>query len=716
MSVVKTPTVIQMEAVECGAASLGMILGYHGCFVPLEELRVQCDVSRDGSKASNIATAGEHYGFESKVGFFDLDDLKKLTMPVIIFWNHNHFMVLEGIKGKRVYVNDPKDGRRSMDMGAFVRGFSQVAIRFEPTSAFKKRKKEGNVIREFAKALKGDGKSLSYLVFITLLLTLPTLAVPVFSQIYIDDYLTRGQVDWLHPLLAVMLFLLVIQFILVYFQRSTLKRIENRLSLKFNKQLITHMLKLPMSFFAQRQTGDLITRLQSNDNIAKLLSGPLGITLISMMQTVIYLIMMFCYSIILGFVALLVASLNLWSYYLVKRKRSDLSIITKQETAKLTSITMGGISMMESLKASGTENDLFDKWQNQLISYINAYQKLSFINTLLTGLPIFLTTVAQALILGVGAVLAINGELSVGGIIAFQALFLVFNEPIKEFVDVGGQIQQIEADFKRVADVFHYQAEEKKCEEVPESSLLAHHHFHGLVEIKNLTFGYSKLDKPLFDNLSLIIRPGERVAFVGLSGSGKSTLAKLIAGLYQPFSGEILIDGIKVNDIPSKERANIISVVSQDQFFFKGSISENLSLWGGGFRESELVEVTKKACINDLVVKSRNGFESELTEGASNLSGGQRQRLEIARALLMEPNVLILDEATSALDPLIEKKVDRNLRSLGVTTISIAHRLSTIRDADKLYVFEYGSIVDSGTHDELVNKKSKIYLELIGSV
>ncbi len=715
MAVVKTPTVIQMEAVECGAASLGMILGYHGCFVPLEELRVQCDVSRDGSKASNIATAGEHYGCETKVGFFDLEDLKTLTLPVIIFWNHNHFMVLEGFRGQRVYVNDPQNGRRSMDVAAFKRGFSQVAIRFTPTKEFKTRKKEGNVFQEFAKALKGDGKSLSFLVFITLLLTLPTLAVPVFSQIYIDNYLIRGQVDWLHPLLAVMLFLLIIQFILIYMQRSALKRIENRLSLKFNKQLISHMLKLPMSFFAQRQTGDLITRLQSNDNIAKLLSGPLGITLISMMQTIIYLIIMFCYSLTLGLVALVIASLNVWSYHLVKRKRSDLSIITKQETAKLTSITMGGISMMESLKASGSENDLFDKWQNQLINYINAYQQLSFINTLLTGLPIFLSTVAQALILGIGAILAINGDLSVGGIVAFQALFLVFNEPIKEFVDVGGQIQQIEADFKRVADVFHYQEQSEIKEETPEKSLLASHYFHGKVEIKNLTFGYSKLDKPLFKELSLSISPGERVAFVGLSGSGKSTLAKLISGLYQPFEGEILIDGVSVFDIPPKERANIISVVSQDQFFFKGSIAENLSLWGSGFKESELVEVTEQACIHDLIVNSPKGFESELSEGASNLSGGQRQRLEIARSLLMKPNILILDEATSALDPIVEKQVDRNLRSLGITTISIAHRLSTIRDVDKLYVFEYGKIVDSGTHDELIKKQCKIYLELIGT-
>lgn len=712
-NIIKTPTVIQMEAVECGAASLGMVLGYHGCFVPLEELRVSCGVSRDGSNAANVSKAAKSYGCESKIGFFTPESLKKANLPAIIFWNHNHFMVYEGYQDGFFYVNDPKSGRRKVDEATFQKSFSQVAIQINPGEKFKKRKKEGSVLKEFYDKIKGDGKALLFIVLVTLLLTFPTLATPVFSQIYIDNYLTRGQVDWLKPLLAIMIGLLIIQFCFVYFQRSILKRLETKMSLNYNRSLVHHMLSLPMSFYAQRQTGDLITRLQSNDNIAKILSGPLGITLISLIQALFYLVLMFCYSITLGFIVLFLSAINIWSYYLVKEKRCDWSLETKQANAKLTSTTMGGLSMMESLKASGTENDLFAKWQNHLINYINAYQRLSYMNTLLTGLPVFLTTLANALILGVGAWLAINGNLSVGGVVAFQALFLVFNEPIKQFVDVGGQIQQVEADFKRVADVFHYQSNEVNKKN-NNNDLLNTHNFQGKVEIKNITFRYSPLEKALFDNFSLTIEAGQRVAFVGLSASGKSTLGKLICGLYQPEKGDILIDGISVYSLSNQQRANLISMVSQDQFFFKGTIAENLSLWGGCYKEQELIDATETACIYDLILKNIKGFDGLLDEGASNISGGQRQRLEIARTLLMKPKVLILDEATSALDSLVEQQVDKNLRQQMMTTISIAHRLSTIRDADAIYVFENGKTIANGTHDELINDKCELYLELIG--
>lgn len=712
---VKTPTVIQMEAVECGAASLGMVLGYYGCFVPLEELRVTCGVSRDGSKASNIANAAKHYGLDAEVGFYDIDELKTLTYPLVIFWNHNHFMVLEGFKNDTVYINDPKTGPRKMGLKEFKQGFSEVGILFKLTDKFKKRKKSNHVLKEFFSELKGMGSPLTFIVAVTLLITLPTIAVPVFSQVFIDDYLLRAQQNWLHPLLSIMFVVLIIQFLLVLLQRSVLKRVETKLAIKFNQDLIHHMIRLPMSFFSQRQAGDLITRLQANDNIAKLLSGPLGITLISMMQAVIYLGLMFGYSWLLALVVLLLSAINIASYHWVKKKREDLSIVTKQENAHLTSITMGGISMLATLKSTGSENDLFTKWQNQLIQYLNAYQSLSFINTLLTGLPIFIKTLTNALILGIGAWLAIQGSLSVGGIVAFQALFLIFDEPIQQFVDLGGQIQQIEADFRRVEDVKHYKEQHYGREETPQKSLLNKHDFSGKIEIIDLTFGYSRLEKPLFDKLNLTIEPGERVALVGLSGSGKSTLGKLISGLYTPWSGQILIDGVPVESIPPIERAQIIAVVSQDKFFFRGSVRENLSLWDLHYDERELISSTKNAGIYDVISSAPGGFDYNLDEGAANLSGGQSQRLEIARALLTKPTIIILDEATSALDTLVEFEVDKNLRSFGMTSIIIAHRLSTIRDADKIFVFKYGSIVDSGTHESLLAKKSELYTQLVNT-
>lgn len=713
MKIVKTPTVLQMEVIECGAASLGMILGFYGCHAPLEELRIRCGVSRDGANLAKISDAAESYGCNAAVGFFNLERLKTLELPVIIYWNHNHFMVLEGFKRGKVYLNDPALGRRSMDEEAFTRGYSQVAIQIRPDKGFKKRAQSENVLKEIYTKIRTEKYTFIFLLSITLLLTIPTLATPIFSQIFIDNYLINDQKSWINSLIAIMLYLLMVQFIFIYLKRVVLKKLETKMSLEFNKYLVVHMLKLPMVFFAQRHVGDLITRLQSNDNLAKILSGPLGGTLVSLWQVGIYFIAMVCYSPTLAIISLMLVLVNIACYYLVREKRKEMSIEIKQANGRLTTVTMNAIRGMENLKASGRENDLFCKWQNQLINYLNVNERLNLIDLIVGCIPTMTTTIANVFILGLGAMFAINGHLTVGGIVAFQALFLVFNEPVKQFSELGGQIQLVEADFKRVNDVFHYQESTHEDDKNNGKELFRKKPFKGSIELKNITFSYSPLEKPFIKNLSLKIKPGSRVAFVGLSGSGKSTLAKIISGLYPPNSGEVIIDDVNQKDISRRERANYISVVSQDEFFFKGSISENLSLWGKPFDEAELIKASKAACIFDLISGYAKGFQAQLEEGATNISGGQRQRLEITRALLKSPKVLILDEATSALDALVEEEVSENINALGITTISIAHRLSTIRGADVIYVFKDGEIIQQGTHEQL-KTKCKLYQQLIG--
>ena len=708
----KTPTCLQLEQTECGAASLGSILGYYDCFVPLEELRSQCGVSRNGSKASHLMEAASHYGLEAHFCFYYREDLSQLEGPCIILWEHCHYVVFEGQGKHHVYINDPAYGERHVSYEEFDRCFSQATITFKPTDQLQKRRREHRALKHLGQLLSSELTTTLFIGVITLLLTLPNISIAVLTQIFIDHFLIQGQFDWLAPLLMIMLLLFVTQYCLLAVQHIILKRLETKLALSMNYHFISYMLTLPLRFFTQRQTGDLLTRFQSNDNIARQLSGPLGLAFITLIQAVIYLIIMLCYSWILGCIALLLSIINCGSFFLLKKQRSRLSILNTQKSAQLTATVAQGLSGIETIKASGGENSLFNHWHSQLNEYLNSSQSLTFLNTVTSALPAFLKTLGNAVILGVGAWLAINGSLSVGGIIAFQSLFLLFNAPIEQFVDVAGQIQQLEADFKRVNDVYYYQPMPQPKRD-DNTSIFEQAQFQGQIEFKNVTFGYNPLEPPLIDDLSLTIKPGSKVAFVGHSGCGKSTLAKLVSGLYTPWSGQILIDGWDLNQLKSDERARLIAMVSQTFFFFQGSIRDNLTFWDRSITERTLAKPCQQACIDDVIQQHAKHFDYPLSESAHNLSGGQKQRLEIARTLLQQPMVLVLDEATSALDRLVESRVLTNIMQHDLTTISIAHRLNTIQHSDQIYVMSQGKLVEQGTHEELIQQEDSHYQALV---
>ena len=690
-----------METTDCGAVALGIILAYYRCFVPLDELRHECGVSRDGIKPAHLIKAAQRYGLITHVTNQSPESIRRLTYPVILLWKRRHFVVLEGFKGNKVYINDPNSGRSTLDWPIFLQGFSGITIQMTPDERFEKRKKPRLLLSECHRLVRTERSSLFFIFLSSLLLTIPTLITPVFSKIYIDQYIIQGQVDWLTPLCLVMLIFMSIQFTLMYLQRMILRRFEAKYAVVLAAQLIRKLIYSPMIFFARRKAGDLSSRLQVSDRFSESIAGPICSAAVGIIQIMAYLTLMFCYNTLISVLAFGIIFVLLTSFSLFQAKRRELSFITKQNMRDLTSTTLSHLTNIQQIKATGRNTFFLDVWQQQLIQYLKSYQHLSFLNLTNSSITLLIASFGSIAILWLGALMSLRGTITIGELIACNTLFLSLNEPTLQLLNLNNQRHQIQADYSRIMDISQEQSEPIEMHQNTEM-----HSIKGKIELINLTFGYSRLEKPLFQALSLVIEPGSKVGIIGASGSGKSTLAHLIAGLYTPWSGTILIDGIPLESIPTEKRAIFMAIVSQDQFFFKGSVKDNLCLWDYHYSTQDLLKATHAACIDDIL-------DAQLTEGASNLSGGQRQRLELARALLIKPSILILDEATSALDPLTEQKINENIYNYNATTLHIAHRFNTIKNADMIFILNNGHLSDSGSPNELLARKSTAYLELL---
>jgi NHLM bacteriocin system ABC transporter peptidase/ATP-binding protein len=699
---VKTPTLLQMEAVECGAAALGIILGYHGRIVPLPELRQECGVSRDGSKASNVVKAARQYGLQAKGLQKPLDTLKDLRPPYIVFWNFNHFLVLEGFGLDRVYLNDPAMGPRSVSLQEFDQAYTGVVLVMEPGPNFRQGGRKPNILESLNQRLTGVHGALLYCLLAGLLLTLPRLAVPAFTQVFVDEILIQGRQEWLQMLVVGMLLTVVLIGLLAKLRLYYLRRLMLKLSIGMSGQFLWHTLRLPVGFYAQRFAGEISSRLEMNDKVANVLSGRLATTVIDGVMIVFYAILMFFYDWILTLIGFFFAGINVLALQLLSRSRVDANMRLAQEYGKVSGVTIGGIQTMETVKASGLESDLFAKFAGYYAKAINSQQQLALQNQILSVLPTLLGTLTTASILVVGGFRVMNGSLTIGMLIAFQLLMGSFLGPVSSLVNFGSTLQELEGDLNRLDDVLQNPIDpEAKRTETAYQIDADSFRLQGYVELRNISFGYSRLDGCLIENFSLTVRPGERVALVGGSGSGKSTLAKLVCGLYEPWEGEILLDGKPRSQLPRSVLASSVAMVEQDIFLFAGTVTENLTLWDDTVPRNDVIQACKDAAINDLVLLMPGGYDAELIEAGANISGGQRQRLEIARALVRNPSILVLDEATSALDAETEVIIDRNLRRRGCSCIVVAHRLSTIRDCDEIIVLERGKVVQRGTHEEL---------------
>lgn len=695
----KTPTIYQMEATECGAASLSMIFAYYGKHIPLEQMRIETGVSRDGCNAANIMRAAKRYGFECHGYRKEPAELRKLQPPCIIHWNANHFVVFEGFKGKYAYLNDPALGRRKLTLEELDEGFTRIIITFQPTEAFTKTKKKNTMIKFIQNRISGQYGVLAKLLFVGLLLVFPGLLFPVLSQVFMDDVLIAGNTGWFTKLILFMCATVLLQIGLTIYRDRILVKFQKKMVLLSARDFLSNMFRLPISFFDQRYVGDLSGRVTNNANVSDFLAGELAETVLNIFVATFYLVLLILYSPVLTLIALGTVVINLVVMKVTSVMIENSMIKLQQDSGKLAGTVCAGLSIISTLKASGAETEYVGRILGYNAKTIVLEQKLSRYQQVINAVPDVVKMLADVLLLVVGGIYVIHGDMTIGMLTAFTAMFGSFSQPIDALVGFIKNIQTTKADITRVEDIMKYSQDEKFCD--MENKLDIKTKLDGTVELKDISFGYSRLKPPIVSGFSFEISCGSSIAFVGSSGCGKSTVSKVISGLYVPWGGEILFDGISSNEIPNEVLNASISTVSQNIMLFSGTIRDNLTMWNSNISEEDMIAAAKDACIHDDISQKQGAYDFQLSEGGSNLSGGQKQRLEIARALATNPTILIMDEATSALDPVVEKKIMDNIKRRGCTCIIVAHRLSAIRDCDQIIVMAGGKIIQRGTHEEL---------------
>ena len=710
----KVPVVMQMEALECGAASLAMILAYFGKWIPLEQVREDCGVSRDGSNAKNILLAARNYGLSAKAYCIEPDMLKKMgRFPMIVHWEFNHFIVLDGFKGNKVYINDPARGSIVMSYEKFDEGYTGVCLMFEPTESFEPSGKPKSMA-EFAKSrLKGASAAVAFVALTTLIGSICAIILSGFSRVFIDRILTGYDIGWLIPFIIGLSALAIVQVIATWIKAIYSLKINGKMAIVGNMNYMWKILRLPMKFFSQRMAGDIQQRQMSNASIAGTLVNTLSPLVLETLMLIFYLFVMIRYSPMLTLFGVISVIGQIWVSRIISDKRINVTRVMMRDSGKLAAATVSGIEMIETIKASGAENGYFEKWSGYQASVNTQNVRFMKINSYLGLIPPVLTTLANNIILILGVYLCITGRFTVGMIMAFQGFLASFMQPAQMLIGAGQQVQELRTEMERIEDVMKYPTDvDFNDEEIDEEA--DYDKLSGTVELKNVTFGYSRLAPPLIENFSMKLEQGSRVAFVGPSGCGKSTLAKLISGLYQPWEGEILFDGKHISEINRSVFTGSVAVVDQDITLFEDTIENNIKMWDNTIEDYEVMMAARDAQIHDDIMMREGGYRYKLSEGGRDFSGGQRQRLEIARVLAQDPTIIIMDEATSALDAKTEFDVVNAIKARDITCIVIAHRLSTIRDCDEIIVFDHGKVVERGTHEELM-ALGGAYTELVTS-
>ncbi|MDY4629588.1 MAG: cysteine peptidase family C39 domain-containing protein [Prevotella sp.] len=702
-NVKKVPVVMQMETVECGAAALSMLLAYHGKWLSIEQLRTDCGVSRDGSNARNIVLAARHHGMDAHGWQADIDHLPSLA-PAIIHWNHNHFVVFKGFHRGMAFINDPAIGSMAVSMKDFQRSYTGVAITSVPGDDFKPQGHQTSILHYVRENIRGAKDAFIFTLLMGILMSFAGMVYPLFSQVFLDSIITGKNDEWTVPFFVGIACLVVFNFLLALLDNVYGRRFAGSMSLKGNTRFLWHALNLPIEFFTQRYVGDIVQRQSLNEHITTTLIRILAPYAVNVALLVLYIVVMAQYSVLLTIVGISVVALNIYSLAAERELRTNLARALEQSEGKFYGITMSCVDNIESIKAAGAERGFFEFWAGTFARRNNqevAFQKRPF-------WPFVFGHFANSFILILGAALILNGQFSIGMLMAFQGFMAEFMKPAMGLMQGSTTVLEMRSQMERIDDVMAYPAEQTGKGESP-----AHNaKLGGMIEMKNVSFGYSLSAAPLIRDFSMTLHPGKSVAIVGASGCGKSTIAKLLTGLYQPWSGEILFDGRDSHDISRDEFVNSVACIDQNVVLFDDTIAENIKMWDHSIEDFTMTMACIDAGIRDDIISRPRGFNTRLVKGGGNFSGGQRQRFEIATALAREPVILILDEATSALDTVMESEVMQSIRQCGASTIVIAHRLSTIRDCDEIIVMDKGRIVQRGTHDELMAQGGR-YEELI---
>ncbi|MBR0409389.1 MAG: NHLP family bacteriocin export ABC transporter peptidase/permease/ATPase subunit [Eubacterium sp.] len=709
--VAKVPVVMQLEALECGAAALAMVMAYYDKWVPLEQVRIDCGVSRDGSKAKNIYLAAVNYGFSVNAFRMSPESIRdEGEFPCIIHWNMNHFVVLKGFRGKWVYINDPARGAVKITWDEFDKAFTGVVIVPVPTEDFEPGGKRRSTVAFARRRLVGAGAAVAFVMLTTAIAYLFGIANSVTSRIFMDRLLTGINRSWLHPFILMMILLASVQIVVEWARAVYSLKINGKMAIIGNTTYMWKVLHLPMEFFSQRLAGDIQSRAAMNASIAGTLVNTFGPFLLNTVMMIFYLIVMLRQSPMLTLIGLVTLVLNIVMSRVISGQRVNIMRVQMRDAGKLESATVTGIEMIETIKASGAENGFFQKWAGYQASVNAQNVKAAKTNQYLGMIPVFFSTLANYAVLVVGVWMTMEGKFSLGAVLMFQGFLGSFMSPAMMMVNAGQTIQEMRTQMERIEDVMRYPEDESVAGNVIEEGERSK--LRGNIELKNITFGYSRLEEPLIKDFSLKMKTGERIALVGASGCGKSTISKLVSGLYQPWSGQILFDGKPRSAYPREVMVGSLAVVDQDIILFADTVANNIKMWDDSIKDFEMILAARDARIHDDLVQMPGGYQHKLSSGGRNLSGGQRQRLEIARVLAQDPTIIILDEATSALDAKTEYEVVKAVTDRGITCIVIAHRLSTVRECDEIIVLDHGRVVERGRHEELM-KKGGAYADLV---
>ena len=709
--VAKVPVILQLEALECGAASLAMVMAYYNKWIPLEQLRVDCGVSRDGSNAKNLLLAARSYGMRAKGYRMEPQDLQENgQFPCIIHWNFNHFVVLDGFRRNRAVLNDPARGLVEVSMEEFDQAFTGVCILLEPAEGFVPDGKPKSMLGFVCKRLTGTKDVLIFTMLVSLIAALIGVINPVFSRVFVDRLLTGLNLGWVTPFFVLLTALALIQIALSGMQAIYALKFQGKLAIKANAEFMWHVLRMPVDFFSQRMVGDIVARKSTNESIASTLINTLAPTVLNLAMMAVYLLVILRFSVALTLIGITGMVINIFVNRYISGKRINISRVQMRDEAKLASTTAVGIEMIETIKASGAENGFFEKWAGYQASVNSQNVKALKTNAYYGLIPQLVSTLVNMGILALGMFLILQGEFTVGMLFAFQTLLASFMNPVMDLANAGTTIREMRTNMERIEDVLEYPTDVEYPAEYPAD--VSYDKLSGNLELRNVTFGYSRMAPPLIENFSMTLKAGQKVALVGSSGCGKSTLSKLISGLYKPWSGEILFDGKPISEIDRNVFTGSLAVVDQDITLFEDSIANNIKMWDSSIEDYEMILASRDAMLHEDIMQRDGGYQYRMLEGGKDFSGGQLQRMEIARVLSQDPTILIMDEATSALDAQTEYDVVKAIKDRGITCVVIAHRLSTIRDCDEIIVLDHGRIVERGTHEALMANHG-IYEELI---
>lgn len=710
--VAKTPVVMQMEMLECGAASLCMILAYYNKWIPLEQVRKDCGVSRDGSSAKNIYCAAGNYGLDVKAYSFKVDEIMESgTFPCIIHWGFNHFVVLNGFKGKNAVINDPAKGCVKVPMEEFRQKFTGITLVFEPGEEFEPGGKKNSIMGFARRRLQGTGSAIIFTFLITMAIAVLGIMGPVFSRIFLDVILTPTGKDYIYLFIFVIAAVSLVQIMAVLIKEIYLLKIEGKMAIISNSEFMWHVLRLPVDFFSQRMAGDITTRQKTNQDIASAMIKIFAPLVLNFLMMIFYLTVMIEYNLYITFVGVFSVLINVILAGIISDKRINITRVMMRDKGRLDGTTFTGIEMIETIKSSGADNGFFENWAGIQAAVNSRQVEYTRLNQYLGTVPVLVSKLSDIIILLLAIYLVIQGKFTVGMVLAFQGFLVLFREPAETLITATQNIQEMRTNMERVEDVMQYPTDISETGKAVQDGVV-YDKLEGSIEMKNITFGYSVLEEPLIKNFNLSVHPGQRIAIVGSSGCGKSTISKLISGLYKPWTGEILFGGKKLEDINHQVFTGSLAVVDQDIILFEDTIANNIKMWDSTIEDYEMILAARDAQLHEDIMQRNGGYQYRILEGGKDFSGGQRQRMEIARVLAQDPTIIIMDEATSALDAKTEYDVVNSIKDRGITCIVIAHRLSTIRDCDEIIVMDHGVIVERGTHEELM-KAQGLYTRLV---